>query len=321
MVLFPFAGCSGFRRAACHSHLRPASPKQCSLCASSCVSLHTRKLQRGWGWQARMLRTKRSRRSRWSSAHLLWAPSSSGTTSSSTARWRRRASSAAFFPTGSETVQTLLAWLGFAVGFGFRPLGAILFGYLGDKLGRKYTFSATITLMGLATAGVGLVPSAASIGFAAPVIVLLLRICQGLALGGEYGGAAIYVAEACAGGTVRLLYQLHPGRRRGRVHPELARGAGLQGRHDRGILGRLGLARTFPALDRPARGVGLDARQAQREPRVRGIEGDGQASQEPVRRELHLSRQWPTSNGRTVRRRGRASPSSGTRPTSRYSRF
>jgi MFS family permease len=100
-----------------------------------------------------------------------------------------------YFPTGSETVQTLLAWLGFAVGFGFRPLGAILFGYLGDKLGRKYTFLATITLMGIATAGVGLVPSYASIGFAAPVIVLLLRICQGLALGGEYGGAAIYVAE------------------------------------------------------------------------------------------------------------------------------
>lgn len=100
-----------------------------------------------------------------------------------------------FFPTGSETVQTLLAWLGFAVGFGFRPLGAILFGYLGDRLGRKYTFLATITLMGIATAGVGLVPSAATIGFAAPILILLLRICQGLALGGEYGGAAIYVAE------------------------------------------------------------------------------------------------------------------------------
>jgi Sugar (and other) transporter. len=92
-------------------------------------------------------------------------------------------------------VQTLLAWAGFAVGFGFRPLGAVLFGYLGDKLGRKYTFLVTITLMGVATAGVGLVPSAAAIGFAAPAIVLLLRIAQGLALGGEYGGAAIYVAE------------------------------------------------------------------------------------------------------------------------------
>ncbi|HVI99403.1 MAG TPA: MFS transporter [Sphingomonas sp.] len=100
-----------------------------------------------------------------------------------------------FFPTGNEMVQTLLAWAGFAVGFGFRPLGAVLFGFLGDRLGRKYTFLITITVMGLATAGVGLVPSAAAIGFAAPVIIILLRVAQGLALGGEYGGAAIYVAE------------------------------------------------------------------------------------------------------------------------------
>ncbi len=100
-----------------------------------------------------------------------------------------------FFPAGNETVQTLLAWAGFAVGFGFRPLGAILFGYLGDKLGRKYTFLVTITLMGIATAGVGLIPSAETIGYAAPALVLLLRVLQGLALGGEYGGAAIYVVE------------------------------------------------------------------------------------------------------------------------------
>jgi MFS family permease len=100
-----------------------------------------------------------------------------------------------FFPAGNEVLQTLLAWAGFAVGFGFRPLGAVLFGYLGDKLGRKYTFLVTITLMGVATAGVGLVPSYAVIGMAAPVLIILLRICQGLALGGEYGGAAIYVAE------------------------------------------------------------------------------------------------------------------------------
>ncbi|MBO9576157.1 MAG: MFS transporter [Sphingobium sp.] len=105
-----------------------------------------------------------------------------------------------FFPTGSETLQTLLAWAGFAVGFGFRPLGAVVFGYLGDRLGRKYTFLATIILMGIATAGVGLVPSAASIGWAAPLLILLLRICQGIALGGEYGGAAIYVAEHAPGG-------------------------------------------------------------------------------------------------------------------------
>ncbi len=101
----------------------------------------------------------------------------------------------AFFPSDNETLQVLLVWAGFAIGFGFRPMGAIMFGYLGDKLGRKYTFLVTVTLMGIATAGVGLVPSAASIGLWAPAIVILLRILQGLALGGEYGGAAIYVAE------------------------------------------------------------------------------------------------------------------------------
>jgi MFS family permease len=100
-----------------------------------------------------------------------------------------------FFPAGNEVVQTLLAWAGFAGGFGFRPLGAVVFGFLGDRMGRKYTFLLTIAVMGVATAGVGLVPSAAAIGYAAPALVLLLRIAQGLALGGEYGGAAIYVAE------------------------------------------------------------------------------------------------------------------------------
>ncbi|CDO34843.1 MFS transporter [Novosphingobium sp. KN65.2] len=100
-----------------------------------------------------------------------------------------------FFPSGNATLETLLVWAGFAVGFGFRPLGAILFGFLGDKLGRKYTFLVTVTLMGIATAGVGFIPSAEIIGLAAPAIILLLRIMQGLALGGEYGGAAIYVSE------------------------------------------------------------------------------------------------------------------------------
>lgn len=101
----------------------------------------------------------------------------------------------AFFPSDNATLEVLLVWAGFAVGFGFRPLGAVLFGFLGDRLGRKYTFLVTVTLMGIATAGVGMIPSAASIGIAAPIIIILLRILQGLALGGEYGGAAIYVAE------------------------------------------------------------------------------------------------------------------------------
>ena len=102
---------------------------------------------------------------------------------------------AAFVPSDNELVRQLTVWAGFAVGFGFRPLGAILFGYLGDRLGRKYTFLVTVTLMGVATAGVGMVPSVETLGLAAPVIVILLRIMQGLALGGEYGGATIYVSE------------------------------------------------------------------------------------------------------------------------------
>ena len=101
----------------------------------------------------------------------------------------------AFFPSDNTILQTLLVWAGLAVGFGFRPLGAILFGYLGDRLGRKYTFLVTVTLMGIATAGIGLIPSAEAIGIAAPIIVISFRILQGLALGGEYGGAAIYVSE------------------------------------------------------------------------------------------------------------------------------
>jgi MFS family permease len=100
-----------------------------------------------------------------------------------------------FFPAESETAALLLSLATFGAGFGIRPVGAILFGYLGDKLGRKYTFLATITLMGLATAAVGLIPTYAQIGIAAPVLLVVCRLLQGLALGGEYGGAAIYVAE------------------------------------------------------------------------------------------------------------------------------
>jgi MFS family permease len=100
-----------------------------------------------------------------------------------------------FFPTDNPAVSFLIFLASFGVGFGMRPLGAILFGYLGDRLGRKYTFLITITLMGVATAAVGLLPTYAQIGVAAPIILVFLRILQGLALGGEYGGAAIYVAE------------------------------------------------------------------------------------------------------------------------------
>jgi len=100
-----------------------------------------------------------------------------------------------FFPSGNETAQFLAALASFGVGFGVRPFGAILFGYLGDRLGRKYTFLVTVALMGIATAGVGLVPTYDRLGIGAPIILIALRCLQGLALGGEYGGATTYVAE------------------------------------------------------------------------------------------------------------------------------
>ncbi|QXH33624.1 MFS transporter [Pseudomonas muyukensis] len=100
-----------------------------------------------------------------------------------------------FFAGVNETTAFIFALLAFAAGFAVRPFGAIVFGRLGDMIGRKYTFLITIVIMGLSTAIVGLLPGYAAIGVAAPVILITLRLLQGLALGGEYGGAATYVAE------------------------------------------------------------------------------------------------------------------------------
>lgn len=102
-----------------------------------------------------------------------------------------------FFPSGpgNETLSFLSTLATFAAGFIVRPFGALFFGRLGDIIGRKYTFMVTLLLMGGATFMIGLIPSYESIGIIAPLIVLLLRLLQGLALGGEYGGAATYVAE------------------------------------------------------------------------------------------------------------------------------
>ncbi|MEZ4972548.1 MAG: MFS transporter [Cyclobacteriaceae bacterium] len=100
-----------------------------------------------------------------------------------------------FFPGTNPTAAFLSTLATFAAGFVVRPFGALVFGRLGDKVGRKYTFLVTLILMGGSTFLIGLVPSYESIGVAAPLIVLVLRLVQGLALGGEYGGAATYVAE------------------------------------------------------------------------------------------------------------------------------
>jgi MFS family permease len=110
-----------------------------------------------------------------------------------------------FFPSDNPTASLLAGFAVYGAGFAVRPFGAIVFGRIGDVIGRKYAFLMTVTIMGLATTVVGLLPTYAQIGIFAPTILVILRLLQGLALGGEYGGAAIYVAEHAPDGK-RGLY-------------------------------------------------------------------------------------------------------------------
>src|SRR5688500_13771319 len=100
-----------------------------------------------------------------------------------------------FYPEVSPTANFLKTLATFAVGFAVRPFGALVFGRIGDLVGREFAFLVTLLIMGGSTAAIGLLPSYSSIGMAAPIILVILRLLQGLALGGEYGGAAVYVAE------------------------------------------------------------------------------------------------------------------------------
>src|SRR6476469_800134 len=102
---------------------------------------------------------------------------------------------ALFFPKGNDTAALMSAFATYAAGFLVRPFGALVFGRIGDLVGRKYTFLVTIIFMGAATFLVGLLPTFATVGWLAPILMVTLRLVQGLALGGEYGGAATYVAE------------------------------------------------------------------------------------------------------------------------------
>src|SRR5579883_1830726 len=100
-----------------------------------------------------------------------------------------------FFPPGNATAALLSSFATYAAGFLVRPFGAIIFGRVGDLVGRKYTFLITIVIMGFSTFATGLLPTFSQVGYLAPFLLVLLRLLQGLALGGEYGGAATYVAE------------------------------------------------------------------------------------------------------------------------------
>src|ERR1700693_4735019 len=103
--------------------------------------------------------------------------------------------SAKFYPPGNETFAYIAYLATFAVGFLVRPFGAIFFGRIGDLIGRKYAFLVTLSIMGLSTAVIGVLPTYATAGWFSPIALIAIRVLQGLALGGEYGGAAVYVGE------------------------------------------------------------------------------------------------------------------------------
>ena len=114
-----------------------------------------------------------------------------------------------FYPPGNDTFALIMYLITFAVGFIVRPFGALFFGRIGDLVGRKYAFLVTLLIMGFATAAVGFLPTFSQIGWFAPVALILVRVLQGLALGGEYGGATVYVAEHVPDAKRGILHEFY----------------------------------------------------------------------------------------------------------------
>ncbi len=129
-----------------------------------------------------------------------------------------------FFPNFDPLVGTLLAYTTFFVGFISRPIGGIIFGHYGDRIGRKTVLVLTILIMGVATFLIGLLPTYASVGIWAPIMLLFLRIFQGIGIGGEWGGAVLMAVEHSPAGTARVLRKLAADRRPGRPAAELRHG-------------------------------------------------------------------------------------------------
>ena len=122
-----------------------------------------------------------------------------------------------FFPSFDPMVGTLVALGSYAVGFFARPIGGALFGHFGDRVGRKSMLMATMMMMGFATCAIGLLPTYATIGIWAPILLVTLRVLQGIGLGGEWGGRLAHGCRACAGQSAGLLRKHRPGRVRART--------------------------------------------------------------------------------------------------------
>ena len=183
--------------------------------------------------------------------------------------------SAQFFSGVNETTGFIFALAAFAAGFAVRPFGAMVFGRIGDLVGRKYTFLVTMGIMGLSTFPVGLLPSYATIGVAAPVLLVALRLLQGLALGGEYGGAATYVAEHAPEGKRGLYTSFIQTTATLGLFAALLVVIGIRTCAGRGGVRRLGLADAVPDLDPAARRLAVDPAAARGKPGVPGDEGGG----------------------------------------------
>ena len=198
---------------------------------------------------------------------------SSGTTSSSTASSPASSSTSSTSRAGDPLVATLLAYATFAVGFVTRPLGGVIFGHFGDRIGRKTMLIMTLMIMGVSTLLIGLVPTYAQIGVAAPLLLLLLRVLQGIGLGGEWGGAVLMAYEY-APKEQRGFYALAAADRPGdRPVPGLGRRrAALVAAHRRAVP-RLGLARRLPDLGRAGAGRPLHPAQHPGDAGVRGDQG------------------------------------------------
>ena len=211
---------------------------------------------------------------------------------------------ALFFPKGNDTAALLSAFAAYAAGFLVRPFGALVFGRIGDLVGRKYTFLVTIVIMGFSTFAVGLLPTFQTIGWLAPILLVSLRLLQGLALGGEYGGAATYVAEHApqnqrgydtswiqTTATLGLFLAL--------IVIYLCRFTGWMAPAD---FSRLGLAAAVPGVAGPADLLGLHPAEVERIAGVPADEGRGQGFEGAAARQLP---QVPEQQVRSARAAGR----------------
>ena len=182
-----------------------------------------------------------------------------------------------FFSGVAPTAGFIFTLLAFAAGFAVRPFGALFFGRLGDLIGRKYTFLVTMTLMGIGTFFIGVLPAYATWGIAAPIVLIGLRLVQGLALGGEYGGAATYVAEHAPKGKRGFYTSWIQTTATLGLFMALLLILGIRTCDGRRGLRRLGLAHSVPALGDPARRLDLDPAEARRVAAVPQDEGGGHA--------------------------------------------